>query len=244
MGLCVLRVVALGLVLGATAVLAAGCASNAASASDAAGVQPEARVFAGGVNLRASDLPGFKALVGLGETGPGPLDRRVEACDGGPFVNAAGRGVVSPLFQQQGAVQTLFSEVYPMRGPSVALGYIAAADSRRGVGCIRRDELRKRDRLPAGVPRRRIEVSALHPALGGAPVSGVRVWRCLAAPQPCSGRRVRSFIDRLWFATGPYVVMLGFVAGPSNEAKAQQALLPVEHHLLALLYSRAQARQP
>lgn len=35
--------------------------------------------------------------------------------------------------------------------------------------------------------------------------------------------------------------MLGFVAGLSNDAKARQALLPVEGQLAALLYGRAQA---
>lgn len=66
---------------------------------------------------------------------------------------------------------------------------------------------------------------------------------CVAAFQGCKSRHFRGFRDRLWFAAGPYVVMLGFVAGPSNGVNTQQALLPIERHLLALLYSHAQAHK-
>ena len=52
---------------------------------------PQAVAYAHVVNLRISDLPGFKlALAGESEHGDapsGPLPRPVEECDGGPVVN-------------------------------------------------------------------------------------------------------------------------------------------------------------
>ncbi len=239
------RIATTWLVLAATAVLAAGCGSNAASASDAASEQAQARAFAAAVNLSASDIPGFKvALAGEGEhkASPGPLPRRVEQCDGGPRVNGASRGVTSPLLQKQSVpIETVLSAVYPMRDPSIASAYITAADSRQGLGCVQREEVRKRD---AARLRGKSEVVALRPPLGGAPVFGVREWRCLPGSQPCKNRGDRSFTDRLWFAAGPYVVMLAYIAGPQNEAKGPQPLaLPLERQLIALLYSRAQAHK-
>lgn len=149
---CVPRIAVTWLVLGAAATLVGGCASNAASASERA----EARLFASEVNLRASDVPGFKVVLSLGEATSGPLNPRIEKCDGGPIVNGATHDVGSPLLQSQnGPVQTVLSTVYRMRDPSTALGYITAAESRRGLGCIQRDELRK------SVTRRKIEASAL-----------------------------------------------------------------------------------
>jgi hypothetical protein len=242
------RIAAAWLVLGAAATLAGGCASNAASASDAATERAEAHAFAGAVNLAASDVPGFKVVAStLGETEapPGPLPRPVEECYGGPILNAGSRGVPSPLLQKQTVpIQTVASAVYPMREPSTASGYIMAANGRRGLRCIQREEIRKRAGLGA-LARGRIEVVALRSPVGGAPVSGVRVWRCLPGSQPCRSRGDRSFTDRLWFATGAYVVTLVYIAGPHNEAKRQAPVaLPVERHLIALLYSRAQGHKP
>jgi hypothetical protein len=241
---CVPRITVAWLVLGAAVTLVGGCASNAASASDAASEQAEARVFASEVNLRASDVPGFKTVFGIGEGRSGPLNRPIEECDGGPILNEAIHGVVSPLLQGQNVqAQTVLSAVYLMRDPSIASGYIVAADSRRGLGCIQRAEARK---PYAG----KIEVFALRSSRGGALATGVRVESCLNALQghkdiqACTSRRVKSFKDRLWFAVGPYVVMLWFDGRPSNKAETPLALLPIERHLIALLYSRAQAYKP
>lgn len=239
------RIAARWLPLAAAVTLAAGCAGNAASASETAGERAEARAFGGGVNLRSADLPGFKVVFEGEEGRPGPLDRRIELCDGGPLVDGADHGVFSPLLQRQRVpVQTVLSGVYRMASPSIAADYISAADSRRGLRCIEREEVRKRAGLPAGV-RGRIEVSALRPPLGAAGVSGARVWMCLAGRQPCSSRGVRSFTDRLWFAAGPYVVALVYIAGARNEAKGPSPVaLPLERRLIALLHSRAQAGTP
>jgi hypothetical protein len=241
---CVPRIVAICLLLGATATLVAGCGGDAASASETATEQAETRLFAGTVNLGASDLPGFKVALEA-EGSSGPLDRPIEECDGGPIFNAANHGVVSPLLQKQKVpVQTVSSEVYRTLSPSFASGYITAADGRRGLGCVQREEIRKRARL-GSLARGRIEVVALRPPLVDTPVSGVRVWRCLPGSQPCNSRGDRSFTDRLWFAAGPYVVALFYIAGPENEAKGPEPLaLPLERQLIALLYSRAQARKP
>jgi hypothetical protein len=234
------------LALGATATLAVGCAGNTASASDAASKPGQAGAFAGEVNLRASDLPGFKVVGGtLGEQGapPGPVPRQVEECDGGPLAGVASRGTASALLQKSTfPIQTLLSVVYPMRDASVASAYLAAADSRTGLDCIQREEIRKRD---AARVQRKSEVVALAQPLAGAPVSGVRVWRCLPSAPTCKRSPVRSFTDRLWFAVGRYVVALVYIAGPRNEAKGPQPLaLPLERRLIALLYSRAQAHKP
>lgn len=238
------RILAIWLVLGAAATLAAGCAENTASASDAASGQAGVRAFAGEVNLRASDIPGFKVLAGaLGEQGapPRPVPRRVEECDGGPLVNEVSRGVASSVLQKSTfPIQTVVSAVYPMRDASVASAYVAAADSHTGLDCIQGEEIRKRD---AARVQRKSEVVALRQPLAGTPVSGVRVWRCLPSAPTCKSSPVRSFTDRLWFAAGRYVVMLVYIAGPRNEAKGPQPLaLPLERRLVALLYSRAQAR--
>ena len=110
---------------------------------------PQAVAYAHTVNLRVSDLPGFKlALAGESEHGDapsGPVPRPVEECDRGPVVNGASRGVASPLFQKRSVpIQTVLSVVYPMRDPSIASAYIAAADAGRGLGCVQREEVRKR----------------------------------------------------------------------------------------------------
>jgi hypothetical protein len=240
------RIFAVWLALGAAATLAAGCASNTASASDAASKQAEARAFAGEVNLRASDIPGFKVVGGTaGEQAapPGPLPRGVEECDGGPPADEASRGVASSLLQKSTLpIQTVVSAVFPMRDPSTAAAYIAAADSRSGLRCMQREEIHKRKAVR--IKSIKSEVVALRQPVAGAPVSGVRVWRCLPGARACKRDPVRSFTDRLWFAAGRYVVALVYIAGSYNEAKgpAPQAL-PLERRLIALLYSRAQAHK-
>jgi hypothetical protein len=232
----------------ATAAVLLGCGSNAASASVTAGEQAEARMFASQVNLRASDVPGFKVIVaslGENEEDPGPLPRSVEECDGGPVVNGAPRGAASELFQTRKLpIQTVVSAVFPMRNPSIASGYLTAANSPQGLRCRQHEEVQKRAGL-GGLARGRIDVAALRPPLAGAPVSGVRVWRCLPGSRPCSRRNVRSFTDQLWFAAGRYVVALTYVAGPRNDAQTGAPVaLPVEQRIIARLYSRARAHTP
>ena len=198
---------------------AAGSGSTTAPITKA-----QAAAYAHVVNLRISDLPGFKlALAGESEHGDapsGPFPRPVEECDGGPVVNGASRGVASPLFQKESVpIQTILSIVYPMRDPSIASAYIAAADGGRGLGCLQREEVRKR---AASGLHGNTEVVALAPPLAGAPVSGVRIWRCLPGSQPCRNRDDRSFTDRLWFAAGPYVVTIFYIAPAQNEAKGSR----------------------
>jgi hypothetical protein len=149
--------------------------------------------------------------------------------------------VPSALLQKQTVpIQTVLSVVYPMRDPLSASSYLRAADSRRGRGCLQRAEARKRAALSG-----KAEVVALRPPLGGASVSGVRVWKCLAGPQACKRSSSRSFTDRLWLAAGPYVVELAYIAGARNEAKGPAAVaLPVERRLVALLSRRALAHKP
>jgi hypothetical protein len=242
------RIAAAWLVLGAAGALAGGCAGTAASAYDAVNEQARTRGFASEVNLRASDIPGFKVVAateGEQEAQPGPLPRPVEQCDGGPVVNGASRGVASPLLQKQKVpIQTVVSGVYSMGDPSAASAYIAAADRGHGLRCLQREEIRKRAGLGT-LARQRIEVSAFRPLLGDASVSGVRVWRCLPGSKPCKSRSDRSFTDRLWFTAGPYVVALFYIAGPHNEAKGPGSLaLPIERWIVALLHGRAQAHKP
>jgi hypothetical protein len=210
---------------------------------------PSGRLYAREVNLSVSDASGFKVVAateGQNEAGPGPLTRGLEECDRGPRLNSASRGVASPLLQTQNVpIQTVVSAVYPASNHSVASEYIAAADSRRGVGCILRDELRKRRQVGGLVARERVEVATFRSPLPGAPVHGVRVWNCLPGSQPCASRNVRSFKDQLWFAAGPHVVTLAYIAGVRNEAKTPApVVLPVERKLIALMYGRAQAHKP
>jgi hypothetical protein len=237
----VVSVVVVALIAGGVTIAVAGSGSTTAPITKA-----QAAAYAHTVNLRVSDLPGFKlALAGESEHGDapsGPVPRPVEDCDGGPVVNGASRGVASPLFQKQSVpIQTILSIVYPMRDPSIASAYITAADGDRGLGCLHREEVRKRAALGL---REKSEVVALRPPLAGAPVSGVRVWLCLVRDPTCKNSADRSFTDRLWFAAGPYVVTLFYIAPPENEAKGPEPLaLPLERHLVALLYNRAQAHK-
>jgi len=236
-----LRTTAVSLVLAATVALVAGCGDSSPSSTGSASVAARtAQAFASEVNLRADDVPGLKIVFGAAHGRSGPLKRQTEECDGGPLVSGVAHGLISPVFQKQKLpVQTVLSAVFLMRDPSTALGYIAAADSSRGLGCIKSAEHRPR------VSESRIEVTALRPPLSGAPVSGVRVWRCLASLHACQSQRAKGFTDRLWFAAGPYVVMLALIAGPSNKAESQAAVeLTLERHLLAALYSRAEAHSP
>ncbi len=172
------RIAATLLVLAAIAVLLAACGSSSHASSTSAPVgadkpiaNPQAIAYARAVNLRVSDLPGFKlALAGESEHGDapsGPVPRPVEECDGGPVVNGASRGVASPLFQKESVpIQTILSVVYPMRDPSIASAYIAAADADRGLGCVQREEVQKR---AASGLHQKSEVVALDPPLAGAP---------------------------------------------------------------------------
>jgi hypothetical protein len=237
----VVSVVVVALIVGGVTIAVAGSGSTTAPITKA-----QAAAYAHTVNLRVSDLPGFKlALAGESEHGDapsGPLPRPVEECDGGPVVNGASRGVASPLFQKESVpIQTILSIVYPMRDRSIASAYIAAADGGRGLGCLQREEVRKR---AASGLHGNTEVVALAPPLAGAPVSGVRIWRCLPGSQPCRNRDDRSFTDRLWFAAGPYVVTIFYIAPAQNEAKGPEPLaLPIERHLITLLHTRAQAHK-
>ncbi len=131
-----------------------------------------------------------------------------------------------------------------MRSAAIAARYLHAADAGRGLRCIEREEVHKRAALPAGA-RQKTEVSALRGPLAGAAVSGIRVWRCLDTSRSCAASSTRSFTDRLWFASGPYVVALFYIAGARNEAKGPLPLaLPLERRLIALLHTRAQSRKP
>ena len=164
----VVSVVVVALIVGGVTIAVAGSGSTTAPITKA-----QAAAYAHTVNLRVSDLPGFKlALAGESEHGDapsGPVPRPVEECDGGPVVNGASRGVASPLFQKQSLpIQNHLSIVYPMRDPSIASAYITAADGDRGLGCLHREEVRKR---AASGLREKSEVVALGPPLAGAPVS-------------------------------------------------------------------------
>jgi len=240
------RIASTCIVLLTAATLVGGCGSSDASANESSTEQAELRAFAGEVNLRASDAPGFKVvLAGEGEQEgrPGPLPHGVETCDGGPVANEASRGRASALFQTKRLpIQTVLSAVYSSPSPSTASAYIAAADGGRGLDCLQRYEV-ERSRRYLRVPDR-IEVVSLRPPLAGTPISGVRVWTCLSGAQPCESRRVRSFTDRLWFAAGGYVVTLVYIAGPRNLAKSGAPIaLSVERRIIALQYGRAQAQK-
>ncbi len=234
------------LVLGAAA-LVAGWAASAVSLGDTASEQTQTRAFASEVNLRAADVPGFKFISTTEreqEAFPGPLPLRVEECDGGPVVGRDSHGIGSGLaLKEAPPIEITDSLVYPMHDPSSALAYIAAADSLRGLRCLQRDETRRHEL--AGLPgvRRRIEAVALRSPLGGSSVAGVRVWSCSPGPHPCKSRRVRSFTDRIWFATGPYVVALVFDVGVRNLANGPAPVaLPDERRLVALLLGRAEGQ--
>lgn len=160
---------------------------------------PQAVAYAHVVNLRISDLPGFKlALAGESEHGDapsGPLPRPVEECDGGPVVNGASRGVASPLFQKESVpIQTILSIVYPMRDPSIASAYIAAADGGRGLGCLQREEVRRE--LPQGCmgtpkssPLRRRWLARRYP---GCAYGDVSPARSLAGTEMIGASRIAS----------------------------------------------------
>lgn len=198
---------------------------RAAAAQEAVSEPTETRVFASEVNLRAVDVPGFKliaAMSGESNAQPGPLPRRAEKCDGGPVAGVASYGVASPIFQQQKRrVQTVLSAVYPMRDSGTASAYIAAADARRGRGCLQREEIRKRASL-RGLARGRTEVAALHVPLPNVPASGVRVWRCLPGSTTRRNRLARTVTDRIWFAVGRYVVTLFYIATQRNATQRSE----------------------
>ncbi|MFI4977394.1 MAG: hypothetical protein ACHQC8_01760 [Solirubrobacterales bacterium] len=254
----VARIAPTSLALAAVAALAAGCGRNAASASVAAGERAQAHAFAAEVNLQAADVPHFRTVVSLNEPEPppigepeGPLKRQVEQCDGGPIVYQTTVAVPSSIFQSTGdtpagqvpRVHTVLSAVYLMGSPSVATSYIAAAQSKRGLKCIERDEAAKRPK------RTRVDVSTLRPPLSAAPAFGLRVGTCLTIFTACRNGHAEEVKDRLWFAAGPYVVMLAFVAGPTVLTRGElESAHPVasatERRLLGLLYSRAQANKP
>jgi hypothetical protein len=222
------------LVLAVTGVVLVAASCGRASASENA----DARLFGSEVNLRASDLHGFKVETGLGSEGnPGPLNRRIETCDGGPVAPAGGRGAISPLFQSRRPVQTVLSAVYRLRSASIASRYVEAADSHRGLRCIQSDD------HPEGVAAPRTAVFDVRAHLGSSVLVGVRSVRCLISASECDGSSVRGFTDRLLFKAGPYIVMLFFVAGPSTETTPRHALLPIERHLLGRLYSRARKHE-
>lgn len=135
------RVAALWLVLLAVATVSPGVANSVASEprTSSAG----AGGFAAAVNLRASDVPGFKVTLNGGLGHAGPLDQWSERCDGSPVLNMDAHGQVSPIFQKPSSLQTILSAVYFVGDSSVAARYTKAASSERGPNCLRRDELRE-----------------------------------------------------------------------------------------------------
>lgn len=186
----------------------------------------------------ANENAGFKAIYLGGEGNPGPLNRRIETCDGGPVAPASKRGSISPLFQRLYPVQTVVSGVYRMASASASSQYIEAADSPRGLQCI------ERDNHPAGVAAPNTLAFDIRVRLGATVLRGVRTVRCFDSTTKCEGKSIMSFTDRIWFKVGSYVVMLFFVAGPSNGMMPRYALLPIEHRLLARLYqSRSRDQQ-
>jgi hypothetical protein len=228
--------------LGVPAACACVALGSAAAAFGSGSAAPRLRVFAAAVNLRGSSVPGFKPVLGGGEepAHPGPVAGEVEACDGGPVMPSTSRGVASPLLQKERVpIETIVSAVYSMGSATRADGYLTAADSERGIACVEKAE--EKQYAPLHAPET-VEAVSLEAPSSLAGVSGVRVWKCLTSAAPCASSSVRSFEDRLWFATGRYVVTLYFIAGARNEAKGAGAVaLPVEQRIVALLKRRAAA---
>jgi hypothetical protein len=223
----------------APAATTAGMGANAVLA-DAPG-------YARKVNLRPSDLPGFRPssiqepgfVVSPGHEGPvssGAFDAWIEHCDGGVSPRGS-RAVVgySSLHSIRvtrvtpAAAEGVRSVVFVFAGQAGAQHELAVLRSARARACLKADGDTKRG---AG-SEKRLEISAPHtaPDIGAYGVS----WSAIPSSFRPPRRRYR---DLFAFTSGRALIVLDAVSSPRPFDAALEA------RLLRLLYSRAQAHTP
>jgi hypothetical protein len=222
----------------ASAMLGAGCGGGA-SRTHPLGVRVQAVALANAINLRQADVPGLAAQFERDrEARSGPLGN----CDG-----AAVRGLVGFQSQRFGRGGTtvlptegVSSGVYLMATEAQAVREFDALDSTPARACIRRDletGTIKNERGGRELFATHDEVLSLAPLPRPLPVRGIRRIERAAIPVPGAQGRSEVYLDQSGFAVGRALVTLLAVGSPRSFPSA------TERRLLALLYSRAEARK-
>jgi hypothetical protein len=227
-------------IFGLLAVLA-GCSSGSSSTTTPMGGGPitkaQATAYAHAINLRAGDLPGTRSLTSEHEEPPTPPARDVGRCDGGVSSNVAVVNVASPQFAAAGQGQFISFGSATVVLPTAALASrsITADSSARGLACVAR--LLPLAVTTPGVQFGRFTITRLATTLPrGARGYAVRLSGT-AHPQAEPTKGTRYYLDALAVVSGP--AEIGLIAVGVQRPPSSQA----EEHLLALLYSRAQANK-
>lgn len=214
-----------------------GSGGAGASAGEASGAQAQARAFAGAVNLRASDLPGFHASSE--RAGKGAAEKRLEPallrCVGR---TGAGRGPVeagSKTFERGASIitQSVSSQVTVAGSAALAAKELAAIRGGKLEACLASyfRQLLNSQNLHGAKVGPVVTKRGSPPAPGAVGSYGLRFTETLML----RGLRIPFYVDILGFVKGPAEVSL-FTFGVPRQFPAA-----LEERLFSLLLQRARA---
>jgi hypothetical protein len=243
------------LALTASAVALAGCGSSGASQSSAPTTSLTATspaALAQAINLRAGDVPGFKADASTpAGTDSGPLANGMCAVQAaGALASASsptfrnsqsdpqrggvipGHSIRKPVLHHGRPLYTLSSLVLVDSEAAEAETQLLAAIATGAKTCLR--HVRK------GIGSEHsftpsVTVATIPMPVPGLPIYGLRRTECIGLSRTCG---LASSEDRYFFAVGRVLVAL--------QASSSSGSFPttLTHRLLTLLYQRAQAHTP
>ncbi len=204
--------------LGLAGALLAGCGS----------LSPAQR-YAESINLKAADVPGFRAVEGeVEDDNPGVNGDAYARCAHSPPATLLVVARRSPSFQSDVISLASHVEIWPTS--ELASRSVAAEDSKRGRVC-EAHELESKPQLGARfsevvdklLPSRALSVPGSY-------------WRRLIVVATRPGTRISraAYFDNLGFLSGRAEIRLSVSADRPPPA-------PLEQRLLSLLYSRAKA---
>jgi hypothetical protein len=218
-----------GLALGLIAVATASCGS---STPKTASINPTAdRAAAKAINLKASDLPGWKQSPNTTTSADQATSSRLAACAGAKSPNKIDVVDVSSPYFDQGQTE-VSSDVTMVRSHADGLADLKALTSSKLSGCVQQilvPELNKD--LPVGATVSNLQISAFAPS--GAPRDsfGLRIALSVTVPQQGA---VPINIDTIGFLDGRAEVELDATQTGGDPSTS------LEQELLSFLVTRAQ----
>jgi hypothetical protein len=223
-------VVAIGLVVGALCVASGGCGTDLSIRRHEPVVFTAAMAYAKAVELRQSDVGGWRETEHE-ETAPiSAAEKRYDSCTGG--VDSARRVVslLSPVFK--GSQVRIWSEVRVMPTATLAQQDLAASVSARAIPCFGAPERRLTAVTPAGGYRKvRETLSRQQPPLPGLPGGfALRITKTYGPPFNAESAAAVTDID-------------GFVIGPAEVVVTISAAEPfpeTEKYVVSRLLHRAE----
>ena len=255
MKLCVPRIAATWLVLGAAVTLVGGCgrSSSASSTGESAPLSHRAVAYARAVNLRRADVPGLVPSVRRKE-GAGTFLGQCER----PGGSSEAVGIPSQAFEEnlehgkrsKGSgildilsiypLESVRSAVYTTTSSTLAAHAVAVATGTVGQACLRQS-FRGTTQVSSESGHQEpfftaVKVSPLHVQIAGLQIQGIRASASLAAGMTNTPNRQPYYQDLLGFSSGPHEIFLKVTSSPADPTAT-------ERRLLALLYSRAKAHK-